>query len=119
MSKPYITKNSVQEQLPLYVIKIGGSLLASPTEGIQEIASVLTQFQKSRPKVRFALVHGGGPHLRLAFNEATIDSRTLEGYRITPKDHIPLVEKTLFSGLYQQFYTHFAQAGLKIGRAHV
>ena len=113
MSKPYITKNSVQEQLPLYVIKIGGSLLASPTEGIQEIASVLTQFQKSRPKVRFALVHGGGPHLRLAFNEATIDSRTLEGYRITPKDHIPLVEKTLFSGLYQQFYTHFAQAGLK------
>ncbi len=100
----------------VYVLKIGGSTLHEPDVSIPLIAATLCELKKQVPDCQVAIVHGGGHHIHNALKVAKLKSHVIDGYRVTPKEHIPFVEKVLFCELYQQLYTHFSEVGLKVSK---
>lgn len=104
MTTPYLPHPVPLETL---VIKIGGSLLRNLQESLPLVAKAIDNLLSSHPNLQVAIVHGGGPHIHSALSHAAIATTCHEGYRITPAQHMPLVEKVLFDQLYQQLYTHF------------
>lgn len=59
------------------------------------------------------LVHGGGPFINSSLEEANIKSEFVEGHRITTKESLRYIERTLKGEVNSNLVTHFNNAGLK------
>ncbi len=94
-----------------FVVKVGGSLLTHP-ERFTNFAKDIAALRETGQKV--IVIHGGGPHISKALNEAQLPSVVIEGYRQTTKEMMPLVENVLIGQVYQQLRQACQQAGLKV-----
>lgn len=107
----HITQNPLASK-PLIVIKVGGSLLKDTASAFPRVADAIAKFKAQNPEATIALVHGGGPHILTALNAKDMHSEIIDGYRVTPETHLPIVEKVLFSELYQQLYAQLTHKGI-------
>ena len=73
------------------VVKYGGNAMTDPVVR-REVAEVFGRVADDRPPI---LVHGGGPAIQSALEEAGVRSEFRRGLRITPPEAIPLIETVL------------------------
>lgn len=102
---------SLKTRESYFVIKVGGSLLTHP-ERFTIFAKDIAALRETGQKV--IVIHGGGPHISKALNEAQLPSVVIEGYRQTTKEMMPLVENVLIGQVYQQLRQACQQAGLNV-----
>jgi acetylglutamate kinase len=74
---------------------------------IAEKIKVLTDNQ-----VQVLLVHGGGPFINKSLKEANIESEFIEGHRVTTKEALLFIERTLKGEVNSDLVNRFNSAGL-------
>ena len=90
------------------LIKIGGSLLDSPESRRRlaaEIGSIL------RPGLSIVVVHGGGKQMTRFLAERGIESRFVNGLRVTTPEVLDAVLKVLAGSVNQELVAAFVAAG--------
>ena len=91
------------------VIKIGG---VASTQLDQTFIDQLLKWQaQGQPLV---LVHGGGFAITEALAAAGLDTTKVNGQRVTPKDHLPLIEAALLERVGVSIKDSLRQAGLPV-----
>ncbi|MGI9015419.1 MAG: acetylglutamate kinase [Phycisphaerales bacterium] len=78
------------DSLKFAVIKVGGGILRDARD---DLAAALSFLQ--RVGLFPIVVHGGGPQLDRALKEASIESQTLDGLRVTTPDVLRIVRRVL------------------------
>ncbi len=73
------------------VIKVGGALLDAPAT----IDALLEQIKQLQADTRVVLVHGGGALTEKLLTQLGFVSKKINGLRVTPAEHIPIVAGTL------------------------
>ncbi|EKE02224.1 MAG: hypothetical protein ACD_20C00410G0010 [uncultured bacterium] len=113
----YIEKaNIIAEMLPyikkfhnkVFVIKYGGSAMVNESirkTVMQDIA--LLKFIGIRP----VIVHGGGPEINAALQEAGIESKFINGLRVTDKETMQIVEAVLFGKINKEIMQDIEKLG--------
>src|SRR5690554_2306558 len=91
------------------VIKLGGAALAAP----EQLKELLAQIQPALGTRPWLIVHGGGATVDEWLNQAGETSNKLNGQRITPAHHIPLVVGALAGYTNKKLVALAQQAGLK------
>ncbi len=77
-----------------FLIKYGGSFMDDPDESLrQQVIRDIVLL--SAVGVRIVIVHGGGKAISRAMNKAGLEPRFIRGLRVTDKESIRIVEKTL------------------------
>src|SRR5271170_2783763 len=72
----------------IIAIKCGGSLLSNS----QIIAAIIKQISDlTKVGAHIVLIHGGGKHITAALNNSGIESKKIEGLRVTDKDTLDIV----------------------------
>lgn len=100
-------------RVPL-VIKYGGSVMTDPAARAKMAANI-DALSDYAPIV----VHGGGPFIKQALAEASVESRFVRGLRVTDEVSLPIIEQTL-TYLNKQLAQAFVSAVGLTGRdAHV
>lgn len=84
--------HSSEEPLPILVIKYGGNAMRD--QGLQ--AAVLSEILKLKARgFAIVLVHGGGPFIQKALDQAQLSSRFIDGHRQTSAEAYAVVEMAL------------------------
>lgn len=91
------------------VIKLGGAALAAP----EQLKELLAQIQQALGTRQWLIVHGGGATVNEWLNQAGETSTKLNGQRITPAHHIPLVVGALAGYTNKKLVVLAQQAGLQ------
>lgn len=92
------------------LIKFGGNAMVN--EKIKnDIAEKIRELQAAG--IQVILVHGGGPFINQALNEAAIPSRFFDGHRYTSPEAMRCIERTLKGEVNSSLVTALNQAGLK------
>jgi acetylglutamate kinase len=89
------------------LVKIGGSLLDNPAERARlcaELAAVSRQ-------VQLAVVHGGGKQMTRFLTERGVESRFVDGLRVTTPEVVDAVLKVFAGTVNHEFVAAFVQAG--------
>ncbi len=73
------------------VIKVGGALLDAPTK----ISALFQQIKQLQCHTQIVLVHGGGTLTEKLLTQLGFVSEKINGLRVTPATHIPIVAGTL------------------------
>ena len=81
----------------IVVIKVGGALLESPQAPVKFFTQ-LSQLKDIYP----VLVHGGGAQVQALLKQLGFESEKLNGMRITPKEHMPIVAGVLAGAVNKQ-----------------
>ena len=92
------------------LIKYGGNAMLNQ-ELKNEIACKIKSLVSQ--KVQVVLVHGGGPFINLALEQAGIISDFVDGHRYTTPQALVEIEKTLKGAVNSDLVRVFNQAGLK------
>jgi acetylglutamate kinase len=77
----------------LIILKVGGSILVDSKVQLQLMQDIL---QLLELKQRIVIVHGGGPFIEKRFNALNKETSKLDGYRITSKSDLSIIEQALF-----------------------
>ena len=86
--KKYINKYNKE----IIVVKCGGSVLLDEVLFDQLIEDLVTL---NKLKLRTIVVHGGGKNIKKKLNENNIESKFIDGLRVTDKNTITIVEQAL------------------------
>ncbi|WDL97858.1 acetylglutamate kinase [Alicyclobacillus sp. ALC3] len=89
------------------VLKMGGSLQGA---GLAALASAIAWCQQSGQNV--AVVHGGGPRISQALNEAGIDLPFVDGERVTTAAGMAVVERVLARDVNRELTASLQSAGI-------
>lgn len=92
------------------LIKYGGNAMIN--ENLKEEIAIRIRELKDRG-TNVVLVHGGGPFINKALEEAGIASEFLDGQRITTKEAFKHIEKTLKGEVNSSLVNVFNKAGLQ------
>ena len=90
------------------LVKIGGTLLDSDTSR-RRLAGELAGI--ARQGVRLVVVHGGGKQMTRFLTERGIESRFVNGLRVTTPETLDAVLKVLAGSVNQELVAAFIQAG--------
>jgi acetylglutamate kinase len=93
------------------LIKIGGTLLDVP-ESRERIAREITE-ARQRSGYRIVVVHGGGKQMTRFLAERGIESRFINGLRVTSPEIIDAVVKVFAGTVNAQLVTAFRKAGAR------
>ncbi|UCH26804.1 MAG: acetylglutamate kinase [Trueperaceae bacterium] len=74
------------------VVKFGGNAMTDPSTGAA-VAAQLRQLAKQG--LDPIVVHGGGPFIAQALDEAGLEHRFLRGLRVTTEESLPVIERVL------------------------
>ena len=91
------------------VIKIGGAALVSTTQ----LNSLLVQIKQALQGRPWVLVHGGGDTIDEWLTQAGASSSKLNGQRVTPAEHMPLVTGALAGYTNKVLVSIAQQAGIR------
>jgi len=91
------------------LIKYGGNAMINE-QLKKQIANQIKILQHQ--EIEVVLVHGGGPFINKALNEAGIASEFFEGQRKTSKDALKVIERTLKGEVNSSLVSIFNQLGL-------
>ncbi|MEX0813977.1 MAG: acetylglutamate kinase [Chitinophagales bacterium] len=91
------------------LIKYGGNAMLNDTLKI-EIARKIKKLTESGYQV--ILVHGGGPFINSSLEEANIQSQFIDGHRVTTKEALRFIERTLKGEVNSDLVKHLNNAGL-------
>jgi acetylglutamate kinase len=83
------------------VIKVGGALLESPDAPL-EFFEQLSQLKN----IQAILVHGGGAQVQALLGKLNLHSEKLNGMRVTPNDHMPIVAGVLAGTVNKQLVAY-------------
>ncbi len=72
------------------VIKYGGNAMTDPSTRLG-MAQALKNLTSHKPIV----IHGGGPFIEAALNEAKLEHRFINGLRVTSEESLPIIERAL------------------------
>lgn len=103
---PFIGKNKNKT----FVIKYGGSILSNVEAQkafVQDI-SILKSFG-----INVVLVHGGGPEINKWLKKAGVESKFINGLRVTDSDTMEIVEMVLSGSVNKQLSANLSGQGLK------
>lgn len=90
------------------VIKLGGSIMSDPELKATIAADVvLLQYVGLKP----LLVHGGGPEISSILERLGMDSRTVDGLRVTDEDTMDVVEMVLAGRVNKDLVHQINEAG--------
>lgn len=91
------------------LIKYGGNAMLNEElkSKIANKIKILTENQ-----VQVILVHGGGPFINKSLDAANIQSQFVEGHRITTKEALLIIERTLKGEVNSDLVNKFNKAGL-------
>ena len=92
------------------VIKLGGSVMEDRelTRSLMEDISLL-----SMVGARVTVVHGGGKEINALLNRLGIESRFVNGYRVTGEEEIGFVEMALSGSVYKRLVGAISACGVK------
>ncbi|EKE80888.1 acetylglutamate kinase [Idiomarina xiamenensis] len=90
------------------VLKVGGRLLQQ-SEALSALLQVCQRIQQQRPLL---LVHGGGEQIEHWLQQFQFSSTKVDGQRVTPAAHIPVIAGALAGDLNSQLVAVAQQAGL-------
>ncbi len=93
---------------PCWVVKVGGSMLAS-ADNAEPLMSAIKTLQS---KVDIVLVHGGGEIAQTLLQQLGYSSEKLDGIRVTPKEQLPYVVGALAGIANQQLCAQGIAHGL-------
>ena len=93
------------------LIKLGGTLLDAP-ESRQRLAREITQ-AANEPDHRFVVVHGGGKQMTRFLAERGVESRFVNGLRVTTPEVIDAVLKVFAGSVNAELVTAFRAAGAR------
>lgn len=93
--------------IPL-VIKLGGRVLQH-AESLQQLLQIIAKLAQIRALV---LVHGGGDQVQQMLEQLGHQSVKVEGQRITPASHMPVVAAVLAGDINSQLCASAQQLGL-------
>jgi len=88
--RDYLNRFSQLDQSRFAVVKVGGAVIRDDLGGLAAALAFLQAVGLSP-----IIVHGGGPQLDSALNEANIDNERVDGLRVTPPEAIPVIRKAL------------------------
>jgi acetylglutamate kinase len=88
--RDYLNRFSRLDQSRFAVVKVGGAVIRDDLDGLAAALAFLQTVGLSP-----IIVHGGGPQLDAALDEAAIRSERIDGLRVTPAEAIPVIRKAL------------------------
>jgi len=88
--REYLARFSGVDQERFAVIKIGGAVIRDDLDGLAAALAFLQTVGLSP-----VVVHGGGPQLDVALEEAGIETKRVKGLRVTSDAAIPVIRETL------------------------
>lgn len=88
--RDYLNRFSRLDQSRFAVVKVGGAVIRDDLDGLAAALAFLQTVGLSP-----IIVHGGGPQLDAALDEAAIRSERVDGLRVTPPEAIPVIRKAL------------------------
>lgn len=88
--RDYLNRFSQLDQSRFAVVKVGGAVIRDDLDGLAAALAFLQTVGLSP-----IIVHGGGPQLDAALEEAAIRSERIDGLRVTPPEAIPVIRKAL------------------------
>jgi len=92
------------------VIKLGGSIMSDPElKALIAADVVLLQYVGLKP----LLVHGGGPEISSILERMGMDTRTVEGLRVTDEETMDVVEMVLAGRVNKDLVHQINQAGAR------
>jgi acetylglutamate kinase len=86
------------------VVKIGGVLLENPASAVEQIRRVI--------KPRTAIVHGGGKQITRMLEQKKVESRFIDGLRVTDEKTLEAVAMALMGEVHPALIMEFAKNGL-------
>lgn len=89
------------------VLKIGGRLIEDNIEALSGVKSLIGDGH------RVVIVHGGGSQISKALKDKQVDSKFVDGYRVTNKKAIKIVESTLLGHVNKQLVDKLTAIGIK------
>lgn len=89
------------------LVKIGGSLLDNPAER----ARLCSELAVVSRQVQLAVVHGGGKQMTRFLAERGVESRFVDGLRVTTPEVVDAVLKVFAGTVNHEFVAAFVQAG--------
>jgi len=93
------------------LIKLGGTLLDAP-ESRQRLASEIAQ-AAAEPNNRIAVVHGGGKQMTRFLSERGVESRFVNGLRVTTPEVIDAVLKVFAGSVNSELVSAIRAAGAR------
>lgn len=90
------------------VIKLGGRVLTD-TDALNHLLTIMARLAALRPLV---LVHGGGDQVQALLQQLGEQSHKVDGQRVTPTHHIPIVAGVLAGDINSQLCALAQQHGL-------
>jgi len=88
--RDYLNRFSRLDQTRFAVVKVGGAVIRDDLDGLAAALAFLQSVGLSP-----VIVHGGGPQLDKALEQAGITSERVEGLRVTPPAAIPVIRRAL------------------------
>ena len=95
----------------IFVIKIGGDLLAEP-EARQDIAEQLSLLHHF--SIKLVLVHGGGPQVDELCKKLDIPIRKIAGRRVTTPEALEVTKMVLAGSVQMNLLAEMRSAGLPV-----
>src|SRR5579871_886927 len=92
------------------LIKIGGTLLDQPESRNRLAAEIASAVQEG---IQAVVVHGGGKQMTRFLAERGVESRFLDGLRVTTPEVLDAVLKVLAGSVNQELVAAFVASGLK------
>lgn len=92
------------------LIKLGGTLLDTP-ESRSRLVGEIAEF--SRSGARVVVVHGGGKQMTRFLSERNVESRFVNGLRVTTPEVLDAVLKVLGGTVNHELVATFVQAGAR------
>ena len=91
-----------------FVIKIGGAAMASDAN-IKKFAEDVVLLKKSG--INIIIVHGGGPQIGEMLKKLKVETRFVDGLRVTCKDAVEIVEMVLSGSINKMIASHINSVG--------
>lgn len=89
--------------MDIVVLKIGGAFLHD-----KKNSSLFTDIKDlCQSGKKFVLIHGGGPFITKALNDAGIESQFVDGQRVTSEREMPLIESVLSGQINKKLVREF------------
>lgn len=92
------------------LVKIGGTLLDSP-DSRRRLTRGLAQ--AAQDGIRMVVVHGGGKQMTRFLSERGVESRFIDGLRVTTPETLDAVLKVVAGSVNQELVAAFVEAGAK------
>ena len=98
-----------------FLIKMGGSAMENPSL-VRKVMRDIVFMEVAG--INPVIVHGGGKAISAAMQEAGLDANFISGYRVTTKEAIDIVEKTLHGKINKELVETINEYGGKATSIH-